>query len=99
MSSPPKPITVGDKYLAAIVDRLDRLTELVQDRLPAPNGGQPAPAGEEATVRLDLTEPAQPGRATNAEASTPDGNGAPLTEPKPRKAARKTAKRTPSEEQ
>lgn len=91
MSSPPKPITVGDKYLAAIVDRLDRLNELIQDRLSASNGGQPAPAGEEATVRLDLTEPAQPGPASSAEASTPDGDGVPLTEPKPRKTARKRA--------
>jgi hypothetical protein len=95
----PSPITVTDELLAAVVDRLDSLTRLINDRLPANSGGRPVPAGSEDTLRLDLTEPAQPGMATTAEASTPDGNGMPLTEPKPRKiTARKTARRPAAKE-
>jgi hypothetical protein len=95
----PRPVTVNDELVAAVVGRLDELIGLIRDRLPAPTGGQPVLAGTEEPVRLDLTEPAQPGSAGSTEASTPDGGGLALTEPKPRKAARKATKRTSAKEQ
>lgn len=95
----PRPVTVNDELVAAVVGRLDELIGLIRDRLPAPTGGQPVLAGTEEPVRLDLTEPAQPGMATASEASTTDSGDLTLSEPKPKKSARKATKRAPAKEQ
>lgn len=73
----PQPTTVGDEYLATLVDQVGELIDLVRDRLPAPNppGGQPETGDPDGEVELSLREPDPPrppaaGKATRRGPST-----------------------------
>lgn len=78
MTELPSPVNREQTFLAAIADRLDQQNALlveIRDRLPSPQGAQPAtvPAGAR---EVEITEPAAP-----ATPATPQEDAEPLSEP------------------
>jgi hypothetical protein len=61
----PQPMTVGDEYLALLLDELARQGEVlaeIRDRFPQPSskGGEPAAEPAAEPVEVELREPEQP---------------------------------------
>jgi len=69
----PSPVSVTDEYLAAAVARLDRIEQLLSERLPDPVA--PAPTPNPADEPIEITEPAPrkrpPSKPSKASAGKP----------------------------
>lgn len=75
MTEVPDAVNRDHKFFAVIAERLAAQNVLlgeIRDRLPAPQGGQPA-AAPEPPAEVEVTEPADP--------PAPDAGSVPLSEP------------------